>query len=240
MTDNNTQPIISVIIPAFNEEGTIRDCLNSVLDQTLDGNSFEIIVVDNNSTDQTNLIVKNEYPKVRLVGETKQGVVFARITGVKKAQGNIITFIDADSIASRKWLKNIQTAFEDKRVVAVGADLNFQPKNYLVNTVEPVTNFVNRRMKYINGCNLSFRLSAYKKVGGFSVKTNGTEDFYISLKLKKEGKIIILEKGEVTTSSRRYRLKNFIPYATKSLINQASILIFDRGLLLNFVKSPDF
>ncbi|MGB9637557.1 MAG: glycosyltransferase, partial [Microgenomates group bacterium] len=76
------KPLISVVIPAYNEENYIEDCLRSVLAQDFPKKDYEVIVVDNNSTDNTASFVKNNFSEVRLVQEKRQGVVFARIKGV--------------------------------------------------------------------------------------------------------------------------------------------------------------
>jgi len=226
-------PKISVIVPAFNEEQRIRLCLNSIFEQTIAPKDYEVIVVDNNSTDKTAKIVREQFPQVRLIAEKKQGVVFARMAGIKKARGKIIAFTDADSVVSPYWLKNLFQAYEDPNIVAVGGLSNLEPKNNLVKLVEPVLNAVSPALKLMSGCDLSFRKDAYKKAGGFSPKINFNEDFYISLKIKKTGKVLILKNRGVSTSSRRYTPKDFFPYAARAIINITSIALFDRSVFFN-------
>src|SRR5512138_2703715 len=90
---NNT-PEISVIVPAWNEEKFIESCLYALQQQKTKA-FCEIIVVNNNSSDSTVNIVE-KFAGITLLNEPRQGVSFARNTGVKKAQGKIIVFIDAD------------------------------------------------------------------------------------------------------------------------------------------------
>ncbi len=99
---------ISVVIPAHNEEKSIESCLNSLLKQTI--KPYEIIVVDNNSTDKTAQIVK-KYKNVKIVLEKNKGIIPARNTGFDKAKGEIIARCDADTIVPSEWIEKIDKVF---------------------------------------------------------------------------------------------------------------------------------
>jgi glycosyltransferase involved in cell wall biosynthesis len=99
---------ISLVIPAYNEEDHLRACLDAVAKQTV--KPFEVIVVDNNSTDATAAIAKS-YPFVRLVREARQGVVYARDAGFDAAKGDIIGRIDVDTLLMPDWVANVQEIF---------------------------------------------------------------------------------------------------------------------------------
>jgi protein involved in polysaccharide export with SLBB domain/GT2 family glycosyltransferase len=93
------EPLFSVVIPAFNVEAYIGDCLDSVLQQT--EADFEVIVVDDGSTDSTATIVQGYAdPRVRLVQRSNGGLAVARNTGIASACGQLIAFLDADD----RWL----------------------------------------------------------------------------------------------------------------------------------------
>jgi len=108
-------PTLSIIIPAYNEAGVIKKCLDSLMPQ-LD-NINEIIVVDNNSSDGTGLIAAS-YPDVTVIREARQGISYARSTGFDHAQGTIVARIDADSIASPDWATVLHNIFADTSVDA--------------------------------------------------------------------------------------------------------------------------
>ena len=95
---------ISIIIPAYNEETYIRECLKHVLDQIEPAD--EIIVVNNNSSDKTVEIIK-EFP-VTLVNETQQGMIPARNRGFNEATGDILIKTDADTQVPTDWVKKIK------------------------------------------------------------------------------------------------------------------------------------
>jgi glycosyltransferase involved in cell wall biosynthesis len=94
-TAREDQPAVSVVIPAYNAEETIRRALESVAAQTYD-NIVETIIVDDGSRDETTRIIRDEYPRVRLFEQPNQGAAVARNLGVGEACGEYIAFLDAD------------------------------------------------------------------------------------------------------------------------------------------------
>ena len=89
--------LISVIVPAYNVEKYISRCLDSILNQTY--KNLEIIVIDDGSTDNTPVVIKqyeNNYQNIKGIYQQNQGVSMARINGIKKASGNWIGFVDSD------------------------------------------------------------------------------------------------------------------------------------------------
>jgi glycosyltransferase involved in cell wall biosynthesis len=97
-------PTISIIIPVFNEADHLQRCLSTIEAQTL--TPYEIVVVDNNSTDDTVRIART-HPLVRVVTEKKQGIVHARNAGFNAARGDIIARIDADTILPPDWVQRV-------------------------------------------------------------------------------------------------------------------------------------
>ena len=124
-------PQISVIIPCFNSGKYLRECLDSVLSQT--SQDFEVIVVDDGSTDDTPSIIKSYGSRVRLIRQDNKGPSSARNAGIKIAQGNYIAFQDADDVwLPRKlelqyrflqenppylWVYSDMSTFNDKQVL---------------------------------------------------------------------------------------------------------------------------
>lgn len=94
-----SQPTVSVVIPAYNAEKTIRRALASVAAQTYD-NIIETIIVDDGSGDETAQIIRDEYPHVRLFEQPNQGSAVARNRGATEASGHYVAFLDADD----EWL----------------------------------------------------------------------------------------------------------------------------------------
>src|SRR3972149_10557322 len=105
----------SFIIPALNEEKYIGACIRSIKNQLEEGD--EIIVVDNGSHDRTTQIAKSL--GCRVLKEKNNGLSHARNRGAREARGNVLCFIDADSIVSDEWLRRAKTALRKTKNKAV-------------------------------------------------------------------------------------------------------------------------
>jgi glycosyltransferase involved in cell wall biosynthesis len=202
-------PLVSVIVPAFNEEKFLGNCLESLENQ--DFKDFEIIVVDNNSTDKTAEIAKKF--GVILVSEKNQGVAFARNKGANAAKGEILVFTDADTILPKNWLSRIQKEFEkDKKFVAFGGSCQFYSgpisarlaSKFLLKPFLIFDKFFSGGWNLM-GCNMAIRKEAFFKIGGFNTNLKLNEEIEISSRLRKVGKVILDPNFKVKTSGRRYR-----------------------------------
>lgn len=119
----------SVVVCTHNRSASLRRTLKSIRDVVIPNNlSWEVIIVDNNSDDDTRLVFeeieKNFETKIRYVFEDKQGIAHARNRGVKEARGEIIAFADDDVIVDKYWIQNIDKAFkEHDDAVCVGGKI---------------------------------------------------------------------------------------------------------------------
>ena len=98
----------SVVIPLYNKELYVGQTLDSVMKQTV--SDFELIVVDDGSTDSSLQIVEG-YPRVRLIRQNHQGVSSARNRGIREAKGNIVCFLDADDLWKSNFLETVKELF---------------------------------------------------------------------------------------------------------------------------------
>ncbi len=111
---------ISFVVPCYNAEKTIEKCLNSILSQDIGIANFEIIVVDNNSTDSSASIILGFDNKVKYVEEKSQGRSFARNTGAHHAKGEFLAFVDADVYLDISWAKILKKSFDENKNVGAG------------------------------------------------------------------------------------------------------------------------
>jgi glycosyltransferase involved in cell wall biosynthesis len=158
---------LSIVIPAYNEESYLRACLDSVAAQ--DQPPEQVIVVDNNSTDDTAKLAEG-YPFVTLLTEKKQGVVHARNTGFEAATGDIIGRIDADTVLEPDWSKRVREDFKNDDIAAVTGsgywyDMPLAPYNYLVEHMfkGPLYRF-DKDFPFLFGTNMAIRRSAWEEV----------------------------------------------------------------------------
>jgi peptidoglycan/xylan/chitin deacetylase (PgdA/CDA1 family)/GT2 family glycosyltransferase len=208
-------PFVSVVIPAYNEEDYVLSCLESIRRQDYAA-EYEVIVVDNASTDNTAKIARDWGAKV--VYESKRSPACARQKGAEVATGKIIAFIDADTRAPAHWLSTIVWRFLcEPEMVALSGPYAYSDAGKFSRISSYVGNFLNiitdqlfrkvfRKGGAIWGCNFAVRRSALLKVGGFdtSIKFYG-EEYELSLRLKKAGKGQIMPRLFVLTSARRLK-----------------------------------
>jgi glycosyltransferase involved in cell wall biosynthesis len=200
---------ISVIIPAHNEEKFLRKCLESLQKQT--EKPFEIIVVDNNSTDRTAAIAREFGAKV--VAEKQQGISFARNAGFNAAKGEIIARIDADTIALPNWITRIRKDIEiDGKDAVTGPAYYLDPSSKLQFSYL-VSNYYFRFLKLIYGnymlfgLNMALRKSLWEKVKNDVCMDNTKvhEDFDLSIHLWKYAKIEFDKDLRVKTAVRKFK-----------------------------------
>ena len=116
---------VSVVICTYNRAESLRDTLVSLVSQTVNGNPpYEIIVVDNNSKDRTKEVVQEFQAHngrfVRYIFEGRQGLAYARNTGIRAAKGEIVAYVDDDVIVDPAWLEALWKCFRDTNADAVG------------------------------------------------------------------------------------------------------------------------
>src|SRR3989475_12340703 len=162
-------PRISVVVCSFNGASTIRDTLNCL--RMLDYPDFEVIVVDDGSTDSTPQII-SEY-RVRLISTENRGLSQARNAGIQAATGEMVAFIDDDAYPDIHWLKFLASCMIDGNYVGVGGP-NLPPPNdgWKADAVanapgNPTAVLLTDRVaEHIPGCNMMFRRDALDKIGG--------------------------------------------------------------------------
>ena len=107
---------ISILICTYNRSDYLPGAIESCLKQSLDDTRFEIIVVDNNSSDGTRTIVERyarEYKNIRYIIECRQGLNFARTHGAREAKGKYIAYLDDDARANHDWLEKLLKTFKE-------------------------------------------------------------------------------------------------------------------------------
>ena len=200
--------MISVIIPSFNEEENIAQCLVSLSHQTIDRTEYEIIVVDGGSTDKTCEIARKYADMVFI--QTSKKVGGARNDGALASKGDIIATTDADCILPSDWIEQVRNAFTDPVVVQVYGpvypiedSIGNRFSLFLANTFSRI-GYYSRTFYYTLGCNTAFRKDAFIKAGMYRCIDAG-DDLEIAMRMKDEGKIRFLGGLKVGFSMRRYQ-----------------------------------
>lgn len=204
----SSNPLISVVIPALNEEKYITNCLASFAKQTY--KDFEIIVSDGGSIDKTISIAKQFGAKT--VAKSQTTVTEARQNGMEAASGEIIVGADADTSYPPDHLERIVADFKlDKKIVAVGGGGIFEKKPWWGYWGWKIAYFIIGKMYqlfgtvfYIPAFNLSFNKALFTNAGGYDISLDfGGDELDVLTKLKRSGKVFFDISLSAYPSSRR-------------------------------------
>jgi glycosyltransferase involved in cell wall biosynthesis len=225
---------ISIVIPAYNEAKYLKRTIDHVLmykDQSLP----EIIVVDNNSTDNTFEIARS-FPMVKVFKEPKKGVAFARQKGFLESKGDIVAFLDADTSISENWFRQITKEFENNpRLVClsgpwgcfdVGVFYKISIFLYWLFLAMPSYFFIGYMAV---GGNMAIRRHALESVGGFdeTIAFYG-DDTDIARRLNKIGKVKFSLNFRVSASGRRFKGQGMINTGFLYVVNFLSEVFLHR------------
>jgi len=205
--NNGILPFISVVVCSYNGSATIRDCLKGL--QQLDYPAFEVIIVNDGSTDNLAEIVK-EYP-VKLITTVNRGLSSARNTGLYQAKGEIVAYIDDDAYPDPHWLNYLSYAFLSTQYAGFGGPNIAPPEDGLI--AKCVANapggpvhvlLTDEIAEHIPGCNMAFRKSVLIEVGGFdpTYRTAG-DDVDICWRIQKAGYSIGFHPSAVVWASQK-------------------------------------
>jgi len=222
MEDYKTPYLVTVVVPVRNRERTIQPLLESLQKLDYDRNKVEVIVVDGNSTDKTQEIVK-KYP-VKLVVEKRKGLNLARNTGIKQSKGEIVAFTDSDCIVPPNWITKIVENFKDPKVSCVGGsakalDSDFVSQ-YADNSIVRLMPFFTKReelekvkpfFRHPAGCNMAFRRKVAEEVGYFDENIRyGFDEVEFADRVCKAGYKMVLDPEVVVWHKHRSTFKEFL------------------------------
>jgi glycosyltransferase involved in cell wall biosynthesis len=220
--------LVSVIVPAYNEQQLISDCLDSLLVQTITREKFEVILVDNNSTDLTASIASDK--GVRVEKELKKGYVHAFRKGIEAGQGEFLAFTDADCRVPPDWLEVILADFSSAPgIVAVGGKASYYDFSPLM---DRFFRFFVIFIHALPGNNMAIKREAIDRIGGIDPTINLSLDYWLTVKLRKVGRLKIDNNLFVKASGRRFR--NSFYSNIQYFINVISITLTTRPVFFNF------
>ncbi|HEX6461963.1 MAG TPA: glycosyltransferase family 2 protein [Candidatus Saccharimonadales bacterium] len=211
---NQQLPSLSVVIPAYNERDHMRGCIEALLEQV--DELEEIIVVDNNSTDETVAIVKafqKLEPRITLLHEKKQGAIAARDAGLHAATTDLIGRIDADTYVQPGWARAARTFFANPEHATISAasgpsfphDAPFQRIVEWFITAFFNSNGDHGKVKALFGSNMIIRRLAWQLIEPEVCRRHDImEDLDIAVHLTKHGtQVAVIPDMRVGVSSRR-------------------------------------
>lgn len=228
---------ISVVIAAFNEERLIGKCIIAVKNQTFPQKNYEILVIDNGSTDKTAEIARRL--GITVISYTEQqGGAAAKQFGAHKAKGEIIAITDADSIPDPHWLEKIDKLMQNKRLMCAGGTVLSAEDDPLMNFLLIAYDLIARinqlfGISVIWGPNMIIRKDAFVQIGGFDTTLKSSDDWEFVLRIQKTFGIhstLYTNSLLVKTSPRKLRkISTMIDYVCVGIINYISIFILRRS-----------
>lgn len=218
--------MISVIIPAYNEEKKIGECLDSLVNQSI-AQKFEVIVVDNNSKDKTAEIARRYESKLNLkiVVQKIKGRGATRQKGFHQAKGKIILSTDADTIIPPSWTEKFSKTLQESNAVAITGTCRIIDCGFFINIIFNILQPLSMRIYrlifghyWLSGFSFGIYKDVYKKSGGFNKNLNAQEDIDLSFRVSKVGQIKFIPNLPVIFSGRRFKngllIKGLLSYVT--------------------------
>lgn len=206
----------SIIIPALNEAKIIERTVKRLLQQTVKRSDYEIVVVDNRSTDGTAQLARAAGADI-VISEKLQGTNFARQRGVEVSHGEIVAFLDADCVPAATWLERIEYNLRKHNVAGVSGpyDYGFTGLNRIVSTL--ITDWFmpymadilyllfGRKAGVMIGGNFAAWRSAINKIGGLPPLSFWGDDAATAMLLSRHvGKVVFDPELTVKSSPRRF------------------------------------
>lgn len=220
--------MFTFVIPAYNEENWIGRSVRKI-HETADacGLSYEIIVVDNRSTDRTRMVAEEAGAKV--VEESERQIARARNRGGRAASGSFLVFVDADTLVSERLIAETAKRLRSGEVVGGGALIASDQTDATMKFGLDVWNTISRRFRLAAGSFVFCRRDVFQSIGGFNEDLYATEELDLSLRLKRRGRRLgmsfdIIEESVVTSARKtswysdwqlmlRFLMVLFMPWA---------------------------
>ncbi|HEV8679769.1 MAG TPA: glycosyltransferase, partial [Stellaceae bacterium] len=208
-------PRVSVVVCAYNAERTMEACLASL--ETLDYPDYEVVVVNDGSTDRT-LEISEGFPYCRIISQPNMGLSVARNVGAEAATGEIVAYTDSDCVADPDWLTYLVARMEAAGLSACGGPNFPPPEESLVPAAVAVSPggpthvlISDEVAEHIAGCNMAFRREVLLALGGFDPQYRAAgDDVDICWRFQDAGRTIGFSPAAVVWHFRRNTVRAYI------------------------------
>jgi len=216
-------PKVSVVIPAWNEDVGIISTIASVLGNSYE--NFEIIIVNDGSTDSTDSVIRDylvknpEINNIRYVNKENGGKASALNSGVKKASGDLIITIDADSVMDKNAIASFVKYFKDPRVMAAAGNVRIGNSGTLIGSIQHLEYIYGFYFKkadslmnsiyIVGGAAAAYRKQVFEFFGYFDTDTI-TEDIEMSTRIQSQGQKIVYAKDAIIYTEGASDLRSLI------------------------------
>ena len=196
-------PRVSVIVPVYNAENTIEECINSLFGLNYPKEKIELIFINNASTDRTTNILNQYSSKIKILHEEKKGAAAARNKGLLSAKGDFVAFTDSDGVVDKDWIRNIVSPLQNDRVGIVGGKILAKRPCNKIEEFGEIIHDLNKAINeykhpYVTTGNWASRLSTLKQVGFFDESLIRSQDVDLSYRISKAGYKIVYKPDAIT------------------------------------------
>ena len=235
---------ISIVIPTFNSAKVLGTCLESLTNQTVGRERYEVIVVDDGSTDETRDVV-SKYP-VKYIYQQNSGPAVARNNGVRQAEGEIILFTDADCEPRSNWIEELVKPLRDPQVVGVKGTYKTRQKELIARLVQIEYEHKYERMKkfkyidFVDTYSAGYRKDIFMKYGGFDERypRASVEDQEFSFRLSHDGHKMVFNPEAVVYHRHSARLTDYLKKKYKIAYWKAFLLKRHPGKIKTDTHTP--
>ncbi|MBI2557924.1 glycosyltransferase family 2 protein [Candidatus Woesearchaeota archaeon] len=239
------KPNISIVIPAYNEEKNIQECLDSISNSNYPLSKIKVIVVDDGSTDSTIKILKKN-KNLKILRQNHLGKVEALNYGASKASNEFIVTIDADTILDKNCIRELLIPFADSSIGATTGNNNVRNKKSILGTFQNVEYHLSNVIRnsfssvfnsgaWISGSLACYRKKALKKIRYFK-KDTMAEDIDVALEMKKEGYTTITAPKAIGHTIVPVKFKDLYRQRVRWWIGTLQAIFKNRSLFS--IKSP--
>ncbi|CAK8716850.1 Glycosyltransferase, GT2 family [Candidatus Electrothrix aarhusensis] len=219
---------LSVIVCTYNRSSLLKDCLDTLVEQNADSLLYEVVIVDNNSTDNTVEVAGHfikSYSNIRLVLEKKQGLGHARNRGWHEAKGKYVAYIDDDARARNDWIHEMhQFTMRHPEIQAFGGPYfpfsfveipDWMPDGFGKNFLGEIERPIQEDREWISGSNMVFSRKLLEKMCGFRTDIGmsgarisyGEETFLFRKIVETDEKIFYVPKMKVDHLVAEYKMR---------------------------------
>jgi glycosyltransferase involved in cell wall biosynthesis len=234
----SADPAVTFIIPAFNEEKLVSFVIRSIRAEMAGRpNVYEILVVDNASTDRTAEMALEQ--GARVVQEPKRGIVTARQAGYRHARYDLLANIDADNTIPAGWLDNALAALDPATVVVTGPLVypEFSRPLQIFTRVFYVLGRLSHHAlgTMVQGGNFIVRKSALDAVGGYNTEIAFFgEDTDFAVRIAKVGKVKLVPKMWVYSSARRFQVEGVVLTTWRYILNYLTVTFLGKPVTTEY------
>ncbi len=242
MNGEREKPFVSVIVPVLDGMPTFAQLLDELLEQTWPRERWELIIVDNGSTDGSLELAQRvaaQHEHVRVVRENRRGPSAARNAGVRASRGSILAFIDSDCLPGRSWLKELVGVFADRTVWAAGGLLKSAAPTTLTEAFSARQEILNQedffkerpyKPPFLLTANFAVRRAVFDRVGYFDETLRVGEDADFCWRILEAGGKLELVRSAIAAHRHRSNLRSFT----------RQMFLYGVGSATTFARHRDF